>query len=404
MADITPPTLDVAVQPSARQVPPCDCAPLVFMPGDTIRVQVRASDGYALRTLGVRWMERRDSVQAPPGDSASFEIVVPPGANAQVAPVVGWATDASGNVAGQTVWASVIDGIVRPLQTLQLTGLAGGLLGGGGVLDSRRDRYVFATGLDHSVVSVGLSPLEQRHVASFDRVVRSVDLSPGGDSLVALLEQPARLVVWPVDAGAGAADTVLVQHAPSGVRDLRVAASGHALVTSFDLVDVDLSSGLQRLRTQGGGPLDLVASPDRRYIVQWDELHAAIYSSDADSLGPLRQLFPTPPPGYPIVSAGPYLSTDGFSLHRNRLYDAQLHLVRQVLPDPGQLSPPQALSPDGQWAYIADWPGYWKVDVQTGQVLERVILPWVPGLIVPHPDGQRLIVMTGSRVGVVQVN
>jgi hypothetical protein len=404
IADMTPPALTVVVQPSAHPVPPCSCPPLVFVPGDTIRVRVWGTDRFALRTLGFRWMDHTDSVQtAAAVDSAYFEVVVPPGTNRLDTPIVAWATDASGNVTGENVWASVVDGIVRPMQTLELTGLDGGLLGGGGVLDAVRGRYYFATAFDRAVFSFGLNPLEQGLVASFDNIVRTVDLTPTGDSLVALLEQPARLVVWPIETGAGSADTLIVTLATTGARDVRVAANGHALVTSYNLVDVDLSNGAQRLRTTPGpGPLDLAASPDRRYIVQWDERRAAVYFSDRDSLGPLRELFSPPPSS--MANPGPYVRSDGSSLSRNRLFDAQLNFVKQVLPDPGQFPEAQALSSDGRWAFVGNWPGYWKVDLQSGQVVERVILPRPAGRLIPHPDGQRLIVMYGRWVGVVQLN
>jgi hypothetical protein len=148
--------------------------------------------------------------------------------------------------------------------------------------------------------------------------------------------------------------------------------------------------------------MNLVSSPDRRYIVQWDELRAAVYQSDLDSLSPLRQLSPGPPPSVP-ANRGPDVNSSGSILNQNRLYDVSLTTFQQVLPDPGQFPQAQALSQDGRWAYIGNWPGYWKVDVLSGTVIEQVVLPYTPARLIAHPDGQRLIVLSRSWFGVVDL-
>lgn len=398
MADTTPPTLTAEVTPGDG-----------LAPGDTIRVHIKGADQYSLRALGYRWLHLIDSVTpAQRVDSTEFTIVVPPGTSEEYAEVVVWATDSSGNISAQNFYRSVRDGLTRPIQSLVLTKP----FFAPGVLDTQRGRYYYAA-FDNYVHAFALDPLEELAPILLGPLigvqVRSVDLSLDGDRLTALLmdNQPARLprlLSWDIDAGPSTVDTFRVTATCCGAWDMQVAANGHALVTGAEVVDVHLSTGMQRIRNPASAHAqNLVSSLDRRYVVQWGDFHAAVYQSDRDSLSPLKQLLDTPPPGMPNTLGWPYVSTNGSILIRNRLYDADLNVVRQLLPDPGQFPKAQALSPDGRWAYIGNWPGYWKVDVASGVVVEKVNLPLLPGFLVAHPDGERLIAFAGAWVGVVDL-
>jgi hypothetical protein len=90
-------------------------------------------------------------------------------------------------------------------------------------------------------------------------------------------------------------------------------------------------------------------------------------------------------------------------LIRNRLYQSDLTDYRWILPDPEWSPPAHALSADGATAFIGNFPGYWKVDVATGAVIERVVLPRFPWRMIAHPDGQRLIVFGWLWLGVVDL-
>jgi hypothetical protein len=156
---------------------------------------------------------------------------------------------------------------------------------------------------------------------------------------------------------------------------MQVAANGQVLVTgeqSCPTIDVNLQTGVQRLRRHGGTVRNLEASGDHRRIMQWDEFNGAIYRSDNDSLGLVLTLFSTSASAH----AGPSLDHTGRRiLTRNRLYDSTLMAYQLLQPDPGNAPQARALSADGTKAFIASFPGYWQVDVASGAVDERRTAP-----------------------------
>ncbi len=102
--------------------------------------------------------------------------------------------------------------------------------------------------------------------------------------------------------------------------------------------------------------------------------------------------------------AGPAIDHAGNAvLIRNRLYDSGLTSYRWIQPDPGDFPPAPALSSDGLTAFPGKWPGYWRVDVATATATERIILPRVPWRIIPHPDGERLIIFGWRWLGIVDL-
>ncbi|MFQ6045117.1 MAG: hypothetical protein ACE5PT_01990 [Gemmatimonadales bacterium] len=384
---------------------------LAFFPGDTLRVHVAASDNHLLTWLGYRMLSFGDSVA--PGsaaDSVRFELEIPPGTNDPDAYIDVFAADSSGNRTEQRVYAVVMDGRLRPIETLSPydAPLSQYDQQGDYVLDARRDVLYFTT-FQNRVQVVSLSPLAEGPDIPFGASVRGVDLTPGGDSLVALvLGRPNVLVVWDIAQGLSSSDTIPVSllgncHA----WDLQVAANGSALVTGWSTttcptVQVDLLTGAERVRSLPATLRNLAASGDRRTVVAWDQYDAAVYRSDTDSLGPVRRLFTSPTEE--LDHAGPSLDHAGAAvLIRNRLYDSALTSYRWLLPDPGYFPPARALSADGQVAFIGNWPGYWTVDVASGTVGEQVILPRFPWRMIAHPDGRRLIVFGWRWVGVVDV-
>src|SRR5207245_2376249 len=157
---------------------------------------------------------------------------------------------------------------------------------GGYALDAKRDVLYFAT-FATALHVVALSPLAARLDMVFEGPVRSVDLSPSGDTLVVLLGGPPNLLVrWDLAVVPSTPDTVrLTLLGNCEAWDMQVAANGHALVTGWSptgcpMVDVDLRTGAQRTRDLPGGLRHLVASGDHRLIVAWNEDDALAYRSE----------------------------------------------------------------------------------------------------------------------------
>ena len=168
------------------------------------------------------------------------------------------------------------------------------------------------------------------------------------------------------------------------------------------LVDVDLRTGNQQATPLPGSLQALTRSGDHRIIVAWDGARAAVYNSAVAEWGPVRTLFADGT--WDPMSPYPALNDDGTAiLVRNRLYDNDLTTYRSILPDPTSAPPIASLSADGQTTFVGSWPGYWRVDAATGTVTEKVILPRGPGIVIAHPDGQRLIVSDWRWVGVVDL-
>lgn len=408
--DETPPTVAFNVRTVFHPEFGATASRLTFVPGDTIRIDGVASDNHSLTTLGYRWLSLADSiVPGSPGDSFHFEFEIPAGTNDGYAYVHVFATDSSSNVGAVEVHTAVVDGKLRPISTVDPhgTSLTYWDQQGNYALDRERDVLYVADALPQLHVVSLASRTEQ--ALDFGSNVRSVDLLPGGDSIaVAVPGEPDLLLIWDIEHGPTAIDTITLNF-PSGcdVWDIQVAQNRHVLATAWTqtgcpTIDVDLDSRSQRFRDVPAALRNLEQSGDDRTIVAWNQDEAMMYWSDSDSLGSVVHLF-TSVFTY-VDHAGPSLDHTGNTvLVRNRVYDAQLSAYRWILPDPGDNPRAHALSADGRFAYICNWPGYWKVDVATGEVIEKVFLPQYPARILAHPDGQRLIVFGHLWLGIVDL-
>lgn len=384
----------------------------VFFPGDTVRIHVSASDNRKIGWLGYTMLMDTlrfgDSVTIQAAsDSVQYELVIPAGTNTPDVYIVGFAVDSSSNRSFQPIYAGVIDGTVEPVEALDpIAHSLGDEYQAGYVLDAKRDVIYYAD-VSSQIYVLGLSPFAVQPPLQFGGTVRSVDLTPSGDSLVAVvIGQPNYLLVWEIARGPATADTIPLPLLGScQAWDMQVAANGHVLVTGWSqttcpTVDVNLRTGVQRTRAIPSGVRHLTASGDRSIIVAWNYLDAVVYRSDLDTLTSARNLFTTDVP-----NAGPAINQDGTAiLFRNRLYNSDLSSYRWIQPDPGFSPPAPALSADGQTAYLGGWPGYRIVDVATGIAGGRVILPRVPSRVIAHPDGQRLYIFGWFWVGLIQLH
>lgn len=408
-ADTTPPTIAVRVDPVHHAGVDESYFPLTFFPGDVVHIRLQAADNRSLTWIGYRMLQFADSARATSdSQSAEFAVTIPAGTNTAHAEIQAFARDSSGNGGLQWAYPVVMDGTFRPIQAL--TPYANPLIEydqqGGYVLDAKRDVLYFTT-FRNAVHVVGLSPLAAQPDIPFGGSVRSVDLTPSGDSLVALVVgRPNLLVRWDLARGPSSADIIPVTALGNcDGWDMQVAANGRAFVTGSGCptVEVDLRTGAQRTRAIPPALRNLVASGDHGLIVAWNQDEAQSYRSDTDALTPVRSLFASLGT-VELEHAGPALDHAGNAvLIRNRLYNSDLTSYGWIQPDPRFFPPAPALSADGHTAFPGIWPGYWRIDAATGTPTERIILPRFPWRIIAHPDGQRLIVFGWQWLGVVDL-
>jgi hypothetical protein len=411
-ADTTQPTLTVSLDTVHHAGIDESFFPLTFVPGDTVRLRLVASDNRPLGWIGYRMLQYGDSIPtASVIDSARFELVLPAGTNSPSAYIDVFAADSVGLRSEQRFWVGVMDGTFRTIEALSPYDdpLIEYDQQGGHALDANRDLLYFTT-FTNQIQVLALRPLEARPAMGFGTSVRGVDLLAGGDTVVAVvLGRPNLLLIWDVRDGPATADTI-----PLGLLgdcdawDMQVAANGHAVVTGWSAagcpaIEVNLGTGVQRLLGIPAALRNLVVSGDRSRIVAWSQFEAVVYRSETRDLTAVRAVSPPPPPAE-LPHAGPALDHTGTAmLMQNRLYDGALGNERWSHPDPGGLPTAAALSADGRVAFLGNWPGYWRIDASTGAVGERIILPRFPWRLVAHPDGERLIVFGWQWVGIVDL-
>ena len=382
--------------------------PLLFFPGDSVHVHIQASDNYRLSRIAFEYLSFRDSVGVDStAAEASFHFQIPPGTNV-MSPLWAIAVDQTGRRYGTQAWLSVMDGVFRPIQEVKPYP-APASEASAYALDLRRDRLYLASYPHDAVHVLGLTPLTPLPDLLFANWVASLDLSPGGDTLWVLLGNPVRLLAWDLTSNRRI-DSLVLDMGACGPGHLRITANGHAIVSgrsagSCRLLDVDLQRRTARALDVPSGNWSLASAADHRTVIATYGDHArygadaVVYLAELGALTPVRTLFP----GETSVIADPALDPMGsMVLIRHRLYDRELANYRSLLPDVWNPGIP-AISWDGNTAFIGNWPGYWRLDVATAAVQERVILPFETWRLIPHPDGQRLIAFGWQWVGAVDL-
>jgi len=391
---------------------------LVFFPGDTVRLRIGASDNHSLEWFGYRMLCQGDSVTtSATSDTVRFEYVIPPGTNTPEPQLWVFAADSSGNVTEQIICAVVMDGVLRPIEAINNASITMSTFDAGAHRELDADRDVLYISQFQKLHRVSLNPLTELPSIqyAYPTSFRGVDRIPGTDTLVALISDwVEHFLYWDLNIGPSNLDSISVD-LPENCRPgrIQVAANGFALMeasprtsgygTVCPLLKVDIRTGASQVLDDAPELINFAASGDQRKIILYSDRQAAVYSSDTDSFGPVRETFGAT--GVTSLQhAGPSLDHTGATvLMRNRLYNSDLTDYRWLLPDPGYNTRAHALTDDGRTAYIGNWPGYWKIDVATGDVLEKVILPRVAHQLIAHDDGSRLIVSSSSWFGIVDL-
>jgi len=392
--DVSPPTLSGTLTGSGGGS--------TFVPGDTIRVAVAATDQDKVVWVGYRMgapASRSDSVAgAAVTVNDTFALVVPMGW-VGTSTVTAFARDSSGNGAQTSLGSlAVVNAVRRPTRNIPLAApydIA---------FDSKRSVLYLSQPQSQQVAVLSTTTMTLQTPIALFGSPSGLDLSVGGDSLVVALKSTQLLAI--VNLVTGRVDTVRLNTGAPGLDHLRVAANDAALVSltfggsgyGGSIWEYYLLNGSQRRRTDagfGGAVTEAVpfARPvDRsRILLLIDDSccpeEGDVYVSATDAIavhqGTVSQYFPT-------VSAD---STGKVFLIGARLFDQALNPIT-VLTSPGYNGGATVVAPSGALAYLASNVGYIKVRIPDGAVLEQVLLPGVPGQLVVLPNGQTLVAVT----------
>jgi hypothetical protein len=236
----------------------------------------------------------------------------------------------------------------------------------------------------------------------------ALDLSPGGDSLVVALYQPAALGIIDLRQPVLTAtivpiprDTTIGQY-QTGVR---IAANGKAFVSfvgstaaANTLLEVDLTTGVQRFRTDAGdgglvGAGAIGASFDRSVLVaNGGPGMFRRYSAATDSFGPAGSAIP-----YGVT---PVLDSTGQTVAVGLdVYDANLQFLRQVRSRALSNGVPTALTPDGAYLYHTLLRDVVRSRVSDGAIIDRSLNPIPSSLVRMSADGALLVTAESNCCG-----
>ncbi len=413
VADFIPPGVTGVLTPKAYDYwDPFQPAEPTLFAGDSAQVVIRATDNHRLGWIGYRLEGTGDSIAvSTSSDSATFRFPVPAGID-RTSVLDLFARDSSGTQNYVEQYVDVVGAVRRPFTRLAPFPEADGVWAGRFVYDARRDLLFVANGARVTVVQ--LNPLAR--IASIALPAEGIfaDLTPGGDSLVVLFGAgPQDLAVVDLTQPSWAARALGLSLNGPYAYGMRVTAADRALLTlantwselASQVAEVDLRTGAVRLRSVPGWPLVLDRSADHSLIVALGSSGAATYDATTDSFSPVTAI-PGQNTGNVLIANFPGIDSTGqHLLFASRLYDRSLQTSRQLLLSCSPADP--GLSADARWAYVGNGCSvgarYEKIDAATGAVAETVYVPFAPMRLLPLPDGQRLVVVAGNWLGVVDL-
>lgn len=414
LADRTPPTIwGMLSPPSGGWLDGASRFAGDYFVGDSLWVILWARDNYGLSTVG--W-------EVAPAGFREFRSVsgreafptikqaVPPAWAVGAVQLRFFARDAAGLTSDTAVSPAGAIHIYPDLdllaRTLPVDGDINDL-----VIDWSQGVLYLLQSNQRRIAAVSLATLTVTGTLGLPGYPTSVDLTPGGDSLVVALPGLRALGITNLRANPPVTSLVPVAGLDTTVdqRPLvaRVAANGKALVmltgstaAAFTLNEVDLWTGAQRRRTDagtggviGGGAME--RTTNRRFIILNETDALQRYDAATDAFGP--------PVG---VTTGGNLSVDQAGEHVALgldVYDADFHPIGRMH---SVLSgePSVALSPDGTILYQAAR-GVIRARVADGEVVDRLtrLHPVSPPWLEASPDGTMLVMVNGNCCSTAQV-
>jgi hypothetical protein len=383
----------------------------VYVPGDTIQIAVDADDNQQLAWVGYRIGDPGRGSDSVPATGRHFShTFAAPTAAPWSGDIMVFARDADGTPVQIDSLLPTLTGYVRhPTHDFPLTAPVTDI-----AYDAKRHVIYVSQRDSQRVVALSLDTYTYGTSLAMPSFPSGVDVTPGGDSLLVALSRFASLGVVDLTQNPLVVDTIQLPFDTLRLlKALRIASNGRALVSfkslsGFDgALDYDLATGAAHLRTDVGiggqawEPVVIARSPDRTKLVYVQTslvpgVPAQVYNPASDAFG---GTVGTVDQSAPSVGA----STDRF-LIGGTVYSSSLTPIKVVFPgSPVSRWPVTAISTDGLYLYVADpgvpgapGPGYSKVRVSDGVVLERVRLPTPATRLTPLPDGHTLIAATDS--------
>jgi hypothetical protein len=300
----------------------------------------------------------------------------------------------------------VVNAIRRPTRTVTLDAVVRDV-----AVDTVRQALYLSQPDSQRVAVLSLSTMTFGAPIALFGSPAGVDLSVGGDSLVVALRRSAYLAI--VHLNTGQVDTVRLNFAVgfnTGPDNVRVMANQKALVTiAFDgtgyggqVVEYDLSTGAQRVRTDAGinqsvtEHVPMARAADRSTVLFLIDdsccpIEGDVYYAASDTIGvkagTVSGFF------FPASSD----ATGSRFLIGESLFDGVLNPIVTLIPPP-DAAYPTVLAPDASAAYFARDHGYMKLRIPDGAVLERVVLPETPVKLVMLPNGRQLVALMENQV------
>jgi len=308
----------------------------------------------------------------------------------------------------------------RPTQVLHLNQGVGDL-----AWDAARSRVYIATARDSGIETghpeVRIFRVDSPGAGAYEPGIlipefpNSIDLSPGGDSLISVTNS-GRLGFLNLNTATYDSSAPLTGLNGYLFR-IRVLANNHALISvatglwgegaSGQLIDYDLGGASQTIRTDVGtagaiGPMTLLArAPDRSRLLVYPARPNAdagqLYIAASASFGTLVTI-PR------LTVGGADLSTNSAGtlwLVGNRLLDNALATVYVLGAQPEPES--SVIAYDGTTAYVQVPEGVAKYRLSDGVLVETILLPYPPYRLTITPDGNTLIGVAGGLLYVVDL-
>jgi len=400
--DLAPPTVR-----ATETAPAGDSS---FVPGDTVQLDLDASDNQQLGWVGYRLGAPAlgsDSVVAT-GTHVTHTFAVATPAN-WTGDLMVFARDAAGTPAQRDTALRVLFGYVRhPTHSVTLAARVRDM-----AFDATRHALYLSQPDSQRVAVLSLASYTYGTPFAMPSVPAGLDLTRGGDSLLVALRRAAALAVVDLTQSSPSVDTLRLTFDESlgrGPDALRVVSNGKAIVAltcdgigfGGAVLDYTLATRTSHVRTDApyGGIVScatvLARSTDRTKLLLliWDTccpVTGAMYDAGSDAFVVQNGT---------VGATQPPTSADGDRfLIGGTVFTSMLVPVTTLVPDAILAPwPPTAISPDGVVVYVGDASGpgysgvgYAKVRVSDGAVLERVRLPAPATRLTALPDGHTLI-------------
>ena len=384
----------------------------VWFVGDTIQDNIDAVDNH--QVAWIFWDEGtssgRDSLLVAASTYDAARRFATPASWVGQPRLRFWARDASGltsdtlsTAAGAVTIAPTVE---RPMRTTTLVGDVQQL-----AYDAKRQVVYLSQQSGARIAIVPMSTVAVSGYIALPAVPTSLDLTAGGDSLLALMPYSRSLAV--IDLRGAAPTVTTLPIAVDTTRrqwptTIRAMANGKALITlagndaATSLVELDLATGTERVRDAGRGSAPAIA-------VERSIDHAVGFINDgclqrydaaSDSFTPCVA---SPTFGAPVVDAsGATLAVGAYVFDGTPAYRVQAASVSGAND--------AALSPDGAALYrLSEYFGLLRFRTSDGAPLDAETLPFVPSSMLASSDGAWVILVqtsytsAPSRIAVVDV-